>query len=172
MCELRVPAQSTLCTTPSHCVQLLDCIVGPTIPELPPAENKGIFTVPSVTRVPELMMTCLDACGKSTSEMSKSPFAGFPLSSTLGYLGCLFGGVTQTFVPQGDGCGGFPCSLKVIAAKSLLRDTQLLTEVVDTALDYLLAALVPDVCPLTIPIIRASLSILCLLGHWPRTKKR
>lgn len=101
VCKLQVPAQSTVCTTPSRCVQLLDCIVGPTIPEPPPAENKGIFTVPSVTRVPErMMMTCLDACGKSTSEMSKSPFAGFPLSSTLGYLGCLFGGVTQTFVPK------------------------------------------------------------------------
>lgn len=38
-----VPAQSTLCITPSCRVQPSDYMVGPTEP--PPAENKGILTL-------------------------------------------------------------------------------------------------------------------------------
>lgn len=45
VCKFCVPAQSSLCITPSHRVQPSDYMVGPTIPEPPPAENKGILTL-------------------------------------------------------------------------------------------------------------------------------
>jgi len=95
-----VPAQSTLCTTPSHRVHFSDYIVELTIPEPPPAENKGILTLQMWPDSQSWWWPVLDAYGKSTSEMSKSPSAGFPLSNVLVYLGCLFGGVTQIFVPK------------------------------------------------------------------------